>query len=337
MPSSQPKQRGLKRKPTCDETQTRSLVESCGARQVVADDIMKGLFLPKLAEENIPCYEVLAPGRKVAPARRLKWGSACSGSGGDKLVQKAMAAAYKKAGIDMEFETVFDCEIDKGKQDYLRVLQETVDPGVRPCLFKDIGQLGDEKGECVVHGGWCFVPGADILCCCTSCKDVAKPNTRNRSDAQSDASVFTQNTSAGGTAQTWKGFLNYLERHRPAVFFFENSDTISDNVLIAQVMFNDLSSRGYEAQHMTMYSHSYGVPQARRRFYMVGVLTHSCEALDWRDRSVKTVFATFGAFLRCGQRQPPCASSLLLPDSDPYVGAALQSRMLKPPKTANMM
>ena len=44
----------------------------------------------------------------------------------------------------MEFETVFDCEIDKVKQQYLRVLQETVDPGVKPCLFKDIGQLGDE-------------------------------------------------------------------------------------------------------------------------------------------------------------------------------------------------
>ena len=343
MASRQPKQRGLERKPTCDEDQTRALVACSNARQVEADDIMKGNFLPKLAEENIPCYEKLAPGREVAPARRLKWASACSGSGGDKLVQKAMAAAYRKAGIDIEFETVFDCEIDTSKQQYLRVLQETVDPGVSPCLFKDIGQLGDERAECVVHGGRCCVPGSDILCCCTSCKDVAKPNTRNRSDAQSDASVFTQNTSAGGTAQTWKGFLNYLDRHRPAVFFFENSDTIADNNPAhkkegkeershRQVIYNDISSRGYEAQHMTLYSHSFGVPQCRKRFYMVGVLTHSCEALDWRERSVETVFATFEAFLRCGQRRPPCASSLLLSDSDPYVGNALQRRLSKPPR-----
>jgi len=345
MASRQPKQRGLERKPTCDEDQTRALIACASVRQVEADDIMKGKFLPKLAEENIPCYEELAPGREVAPARRLKWASACSGSGGDKLVQKAMAAAYKKVGIDMEFETVFDCEIDKAKQQYLRVLQETVDPDAQPCLFKDIGQLGDEKAECVVHGGRCCVPAADILCCCTSCKDVAKPNTRNRSDAASDASVFTQNTSAGGTAQTWKGFLNYLERHRPAVFFFENSDTIADNNphqqkkegtaerSHRQVMYNDLSSRGYEAVHMIVYSNCFGVPQNRRRFYMVGVLTHSCEALDWKgERSVQEVFATFCAFLRCGQRRPPCASSLVLSDSDPYVGAALQSRLSKPPK-----
>ena len=333
--SRQPKKRSLGRKPTCDEDQTKAIKARSSARQVKADDIMNGEFLPKLAEENIQCFRELAPNREVGPARKLRWASACSGSGADKVVQKAMASAYKKQGIDIDFETVFDCEIDKGKQQYLRLLQETVHPGLRPCLFKDICQLGNTTAECVVHGKRCCVRGADIFCCCTSCKDIAKPNTKNKSDA----SVFQQNTSGGGSAQTWHGFLAYLEAHRPALFFFENSDTISDNNLLIgnevrsheDVLMSAVEERGYAARPMRMFSHSFGVPQSRRRFYMVGALTHSCEALDWRRRSVKEVWATFDAFLQVGQRQPPCASSLLLPDSDPCVEAELQRRLSKPP------
>ena len=95
MASQKPKQRVLERQPTCDEEQTKALIACCNERLVDAADIMKGEFLPKLAEENIPCFQELAPEQEVALARVLRWGSACSDSGGGKLVQEALASAYK--------------------------------------------------------------------------------------------------------------------------------------------------------------------------------------------------------------------------------------------------
>ena len=330
-------QRELQRQPTCDPDQLQLLVRSCSERQVSAKDIMSGDFLSKLASENVGAFLNLAPSRQVAPARKLTWASACSGSGGDKLVQAAMASAYKEQGIAIEFETVFDCEIDTGKQKYLQQSQESLQPGLRPCLFKDIGELGNQTAECVVHGANCRVPGADVLCCCTSCRDVAKPNTKNKSDG----SVFKQTTSAGGSAQTWKGFLAYLEVHRPVLFFFENSDTISDvnNAPTGRdrhshldLLLSEIASRGYETQPMVLKSSFFGLPQSRRRLYLVGVLTRSCQALDFSRRTLKHIFTTFRGFVHVGQRKPPCASDLLLPDSDPCVEVELQSRLSRPIK-----
>ena len=329
-----PRQRDLRRQPTCDPCQLKLLVGRGSKRQVAASDIMNGEFLPKLASENVGAFLELAPSRQVAPARQLTRASACSGSGGDKLVQRAMASAYQSQGIAIEFETLFDCEIDTGKIKYLKMLQESINPGVSPCLFKDICQLGCQAAECVVHDGKCPVRGADIFVCCTSRKDVARPNTKNKSDV----GVFQKNMSPGGSAQTWQGFLNYLEAHRPAVFFYENSDVIADDTPSTgqaknssrDVLLSEIASRGYEAQPMTLASEFFGVPQSRRRFYMMGVLTKSCQALDFSRRSFQDIFATFRAFLQVTQRMPPCANDLLLPDSDPCVEAELQRRLSKP-------
>ena len=43
-------------------------------------------------------------------------------------------------------------------------------------------------------------------------------------------------------------------------------------------------------------------------------------------------FTTFRCFLSVGQRKPPCAGDLLLPDSDPCVEVELQSRLSRPIK-----
>ena len=326
--------RVLQRQPTCDAGTLASVAKRASLLQVSASDIMNGDFLPKLAVENIGAFTELAPSREVAPARVLTWASACSGSGGDKVVQAAMASAYKSEGVAVEFETVFDCEEDVEKQKYLQKLQEALHPGLRPCLFKDISQLGGETAECVVHdGNRCRVRGVDIFICCTSCKDVSKAN-------KPEGSVFKPKKSVGGSAQSYRGFLDYLETHRPAVFFFENVDAITDNVSTGgqparssqDVLLSDLASRGYECQPMTLASAFFWVPHSRRRWFLTGVLTKNSRALDFSRRALKDIFATFRAFLQVGQRKPPCASNLLLPDSDPCAEAELQSRLSKPVK-----
>lgn len=327
-------QRSLRREPTCDAATLDAAVLRWGACQVSAEAIMNGDFLPQMAAAHVQAFAELAPGREVAPVRTLTWASACSGSGGDKLVQRAMATAYNNSGIAMNFKTVFDCEVDIGKREYLQKLQQSVDSSVQPCLFKDVCDLAHARAECVVHDRKCVVSGVDVFVCCTSCKDVSRVNTHNKSTGL----VLKQKESSGGSAQTFQGMLAYLEAHRPTLFFFENVDAISDTEPVngqSQISNQDLvlsefASRGYEAQPMMLESHFFGLPQSRRRFYVAGVLTRANPAIDFSQRSIEVIFSTFRSFLKVCQRKPPCASKLLLPDSDPCVESELQRRLSKP-------
>ena len=110
------KQRTLRRQPTCDVAYFETELSKSSMRQVSADDIKSGRFLSTLAREYAESFQSLAASRPLAPQRKLKWASACSGSGADKLVLNAIREEYTRQGIQVSFETVFDCEINPGKQ-----------------------------------------------------------------------------------------------------------------------------------------------------------------------------------------------------------------------------
>ena len=84
--------------------------------------------------------------------------------------------------------------------------------------------------------------------------------------------------------------LSYIEKWRPAIILFENVEATKEATpgdseeTNLDIVLAEFASRGYECQHMSGDSSKYGVPQHRRRFYIVAVLVianliHVCGAI----------------------------------------------------------
>ena len=66
----------------------------------------------------------------------------------------------------------------------------------------------------------------DLLIVGTSCKDMSKANPSTRGKAGTP--VLSQTTSKGGSAATFRAFLDYMDNHRPLMILFENVDSMDD-------------------------------------------------------------------------------------------------------------
>ena len=85
--------------------------------------------------------------------------------------------------------------------------------------------MGAAQAECWEHGpGKCHVRSVDLLIVGTSCKDMSRAN----SGTVRQELVLNSTESRGGSAQTFHGLMQYVERHRPLMIFFENVDAMED-------------------------------------------------------------------------------------------------------------
>ena len=94
------------------------------------------------------------------------------------------------------------------------------------CIFKDIGDMSHAQAFCEVHNKECPVKSVDLLFIGTSCKDLSRANGH----VDRTRPVLAEAVSRGGSAQTFRGFVNYCEAHRPALILYENVDAIDDKV-----------------------------------------------------------------------------------------------------------
>ena len=95
----------------------------------------------------------------------------------------------------------------------------------------------------------------------------------------------------------------------------------------ADLLLSEFSSRGYEGQRMTLDAHSFGLPQHRRRMWVLVVRVVANARATFVDRQIDQVFVTFCACVSACQRAAPCASGVLLVDDDPAVAAELERRL----------
>ena len=127
---------------------------------------------------------------------------------------------------------------------------------------------------------------------------------------------FVGTTSIGGSADTFKGMLAYIDVARPAIIVFENVESIGDGDASGggsnlDIALSELSSRGYECQQMVGDSAQYGAPQSLKRCYIIGVLAIANSEFDFLERSTESTFQTLRSLITVGQRTPPCASQVL--------------------------
>ena len=194
-----------------------SVMLTASSRVAIAEDFVSGAWLEKFAADDLSGFqaflgqeEALGPLGHRPGRLTLTWGSACSGSEGAYFVMNALSDAFEEAKMDVTLVHKFSCESDKCKRQWIRSVvangTATHSRSEQDCLFQDIADMGNSEAWCDVHTGRpCQIPPVDVLMIGTSCKDMSKLNSVDRKKL-----VLSQATSKGGSAQTYRGFKDYM-------------------------------------------------------------------------------------------------------------------------------
>jgi site-specific DNA-cytosine methylase len=181
--------------------------------------------------------------------------------------------------------------------------------------------------DCCAHGAKCFVPAVDLLIVGTSCKDLSKANPNKYKHQQA---VLSQSSSRGGSAQTFRSLLAYLDAHRPALIIYENVDAVEDSSPSGNsnftVLMEEFERRGYVGQPTICEASKFGPPCRRRRLYVFLVQTTANAVVDLSSRPLTSCFAEFRQFLASCMREGPSLEEVLLSHDDDAVMSELRRK-----------
>ena len=310
-------------------------------QQILPKFFHNGHLLSHLAKEHCSNFANLLGVDRLKIRRGIRWGSACTGSAGDMVVAQVVQSVFRTYCESFKIDYLFSCELKENKQKWIHNVHKLVGSGFAegeggegarvvardPCIFVDVAKLGGPTCKCIVHGSACRVPSVDVFHCCTSCKDMAKNNNTP------NVIVLNKVASKGGSAQTWRGMLAFIDKARPSIVFWENVDTVEnttggDDTATSNmdIVLAEFGSRGYECQIFAMNSTQFGVPQNRDRVFVVAFQTVAATAIVFEDRGVESVVGRMRSLIKVCQRRPPCASTLLLPHNHERVVQELVRR-----------
>ena len=249
------------------------------------------------------------------------------------LQQQGRSNTKQKAWDDGEGCKPGEAEDDAEDIDFNPDLFEAPpDSSEMPCRFCDITDMGNRMSKCTAHGDKCFVPHVDLLVVGTSCRDLSKANP-NKSKNQN---VLQQATSRGGSAQTFRGMLAYLDAQRPPLVCYENVDALLEDSSSSgcgngnfEVLLHEFHIRGYQAQATICEASKFGLPCRRRRLYVVFVQMAANNVVDFAKRPVAECFSYFRQFLGTCMREAASLEEVLRPDDDEAVLAELAARRSK--------
>ena len=333
--------RTLRRESSIDGKALAEAIKWSGMQPLFAGRFTDGTLMAKLASEHCDTFrKLLSEKRECFPPRELTIGSACSGTAGEVVAahffEKAVNAVSDRG---FRIKTLFACESEAKKRAWIEGVHQwkaNMDLAsghvetTLPCNFLDVSEIGDASGmaRCATHKQKCRVPHCNIFVCCTSCKDMSRMSPPC-------GKILAETTSTGGSADTFKGMLAYIDVARPAILVFENVESIGDADASGggsnlDIVLAELSSRGYENQQMIGDSAQYGVPQSRKRCYIIGVLAIANSEFDFLERSTENTFQSLRSLITVGQRTPPCAAQVLYAGSDKRVLDRLRQLQSQP-------
>ena len=300
-----------------------------------ASSFKDGTLLEELARSHVNVFRPLLPEHHKPLYGRRTWGTLCSGSEGAHYVMEAAEQSMREwnaaSGQEpLKLEQLFACESVAIKRKWIHHVVNVPrlangHQGI--CIFCDIQHMNQSAAYCETHDKQCVVPDVDILIVSTSCKDLSLLSSAAR---KFNEPVLGMTTSPGGSADTFAGFLAYLDSHTASMVIYENSEQMVDDYAAPQEKTNEdvfnatMSSRFYEGNNFIINAKLYGLPQSRRRFFAVYIKT-VMGIVDYSTRTVLDQLATLTMLLQCCKRGCPAARGLLLADDD----LDLQSELLK--------
>ena len=186
----------------------------------------------------------------------MKVGSLFSGVGGFDL-------GLERSG----HEIVWQVEYDKQARSILRKHW----PDVK--MYNDVQQVGGKDGE----AGRDVLEEVDLICGGFPCQDLSVAGHRRGLD--------------GSKSGLWYEFYRILKECRPKYCLVENVPGLfsSNKGRDMEVLVRGLEELGYQWQYRILDSQYFGVPQRRRRVFIVGYLGEGCapqvllesESLPW--------------------------------------------------------
>ena len=240
----------------------------------VADD-----YLQRLAQTN---FVGLQQFHSNLGTHVLRLATFCSGSDSPIIVLKHIAAACRARGMrGFDVAQVLACESNRNKQKFIRSHFPDL-----PCLFADIGEMGEVEARCIIQGNHCRVPGADLAYIGFSCKSASTLNEQRIFLCEALAKGDLKN--AGTTGLTLGGFFGYLKRHRPALVILENVGGIlmqtrfGTPIAAVSRLFNH---HGYALNWSKLNTIHYWLPQRRTRVWLWATLVKDC-GLDTVPRTL---------------------------------------------------
>ena len=133
--------RALGRQDTIDANTAGQLVRECSARRVTVASLADGTALLALAKEHCDAFvKLLGSKDRLAPARRISIGTACTGSAADLLSFRALEAAFQAHVPGFEVAYEFNCESKPIKRKWGKTLHGLCpgEDGDSCCWFNDI-------------------------------------------------------------------------------------------------------------------------------------------------------------------------------------------------------
>ena len=292
---------------------------------VSSKHVLDGSLLESLAGEHLDNMKDLPSGNVTdtglasghVPEVELTWGSICSGSEVVIFVFMAIRAAYAQLGINIIFKHMFSCEINAQKQSWIEgIFSELL--LTSGCLFERAEHMGQEFAKCVRHNCLCRVPRVNLLFAGTSCKDFSKANP-NKNKVQ----VLGKASSPGGSAQTLNGLLAYLSKQVLDLLIFENVDTLDEvsehqnetsggkEQTPLQGICSAFHAAGLRVLRVLTDAVLFGMPQHRRRYYLVAVKPFST-LFDVGLWPCEYAFKRCRELLGLCVKVPPCLTEVML-------------------------
>ena len=255
----------------------------------------------------------------------------------------------------MRYKHNFVAEIDPKKRKFLH---ETLSDA-STCGFTNATHCDKESAPCFRHGARadpkeepaaCPLRGASAIFMGSSCKYFSRAN---KDKSHGDPKTLLARAAAGVSSSagpphqslaTYLALMSHARAHKPDIIVLENTDSIADDPSTGEALQSehdaaksnveqcilDFEEAGYEAQPFLLVSTDYGVPQKRRRFFVVALRSNS---VLWTIDDRLGYDAVFNWFLQRMQEvemAPPQLSSVLLQDDHPYVKGELQRRQALP-------
>ncbi|CAK9118311.1 unnamed protein product, partial [Durusdinium trenchii] len=197
------------------------------------------------------------------------------------------------------------------------------------CMFEDATVLKDDaKRKCRVHGQNCELPDrVDAFGAGFSCTSYSMLNKNASENATAMTKSVNQDPSGNvASVTTFHGCLDVLDECSPVWAVFENVESIDrevddDTQTNLELCLAAIADRGYASQSFLLDALWFGLPQSRRRVYIV--------CLSIRDRNVgcsaEDFLSNVQSIITKLYLQSPPADKFLLPDTHALVKGHLRS------------
>ena len=219
---------------------------------------------------------------------------------------------------------------DKTKRGWCQRVVDVLEPDSEACIYDDITKISSGTAQCQRHGQCCPVEAQiDGLVVGFSCKDASKANPNRGKLA---AKLLTGAPSPGKTNDTIASTLELIENKLPEWILLENSDTLddADHAAGLELLLSELAGRGYDPMPFLIDGSEYGLPQVRKRMYILAVLRPSRR---FKIANYTVLHTRIAELLLHFKVSSPSLLDTLLPNGHPCVDEELALRQTKgPPK-----